>query len=137
MLAALQLLNMGGGQADITVDSRNTLFVPFEQNTLFVQRGFYDMLTVYIDKDSDAKLVKIDWSDWLNGSSIASTTWEVQNSSNRITVSNTSNNSTICTAYLNATYYNDEIFVKNTIVTNDTIPETESRSILVKTVRTV
>jgi len=137
MLAALQLLNMGGGEAEITVDSRNTLFVPFEQTTLFAQRGAFDLLTVYIDKDSDAKLVKIDWSGWLNGSSIASTTWEVENSSNRLTISNQTNNSTICTAYLNATYYNDELYIKNTIVTGDTIPETESRSILVKTLRTV
>jgi len=137
MIPVLNLLNMGGGQGTVDTDSRNTLFVQRENTTLFAQKGSNDMLTVYIDIDADAKLVNVDWSGWLGTSTIASSTWKVQEGSTAIVISNQSNTATVATGYLDSVVDNQNLFIKNTIVTNDAIPRTEPRSILVKTLRTV
>lgn len=135
MISAFQLLNMGGGSAAPIWDA-NTLYVPFEDTTLYVYRGVFSMKTIFIDKDSDAKRISADWTDWLNGSDIASVVWEIENSSSQIVLSNKSNTVKVATAYVNANDYNLELHVKCTITTNDSIPETESRSFLIRTVRT-
>jgi len=135
MLGWIMGLNMGGGSGFLATNE-HTLHVEFEDTVLHVTRGSYDLKTIYIDKDSDAKRISQDWSAWLNGSTIASATWLVQDGSNVITLSNATFNNTIVVNYINASVYNRELFLKCTIVTSDTIPETESRSFLIKTVRT-
>ena len=135
-LGALSLLNMGGGQADPQFDA-NTLYVGFEDTNLIVFRGLYDMKVIYIDVDAK-KRIQADWTDWLNGSTIDTSTWTVESSSTEIVVSDTSNTTAVTVAYINAAAgtYQLDINLKNTIVTNDAIPETESRSFLIKVVRT-
>ena len=135
MIPALNLLAMGGGQKPIVIDA-NTLIIRHEDRTLVVQRGVYSMKTVYIDKAAK-KRISVDWAKWLPSDvTIASSTWETENETNRLVVSDTSATSTVTECYIDTTDYDFEIFLKNTIVTDATIPETESRSFLIKTVRT-
>ena len=134
MLGWILNLSFAGGEGEIAVDA-NTLFVNYEDTTLHVTRGRYEIKTIYVDKDA-TKRISADWSDWLNGSSIASVVWEVENNSNIITLSDASNNSTVCVNYVAASVYDQEIFVKCTITTDDSPVEVEPRSFLVKTVRT-
>ena len=98
------------------------------------------MLTVYLDADPSSttglKHISVDWSDWLPAStSIASSTWTVENSDTSLTLSGKSNDSTTTECYVKGNQYGLNLFVKNTIVTDAATPETASRSILVKTVR--
>ena len=94
-------------------------------------------MSLYLDEDSTKKVV-IDWAQWLqNDDSIASVTWETENNTNLITIANKSNTSTTATAYLTGTDYQaGPINVKCIMITDNAIPEKDSRSILVKTVRT-
>jgi len=136
MIPVLNLLAMGGGQKPIETDS-NTLIVDHEDRTLVVDRGMYAVKTIYLDKDA-TKRISVDWSKWLpTDISISTSTWATENSTTRLTVSNDSATNTATECYIDTTAYDLEIYLKNTIVTSATIPETESRSFLIKTVRTV
>ena len=135
MIPVLIQLEMGGGEKDAVWDA-NTLYIGYEATILYIFRGFYDLKTIYIDKDSDLKRIQADWTDWLDGSDISSVACAVQDSATIIAVSETSNTSKIATAYINATKYNQELFLKCTITTNDSPAEIESRSFLIKTLRT-
>ena len=99
------------------------------------------MKTIYCDKDSEAKYIAADFTDWLTGgantaSQIASVTWKVAENDSRLTLSNASNTGTVAVNYVNVTGHNQQTFLKCTIVTTDAIPETESRSFLIKGDRT-
>jgi hypothetical protein len=129
-------LNFSGGSAPDVHDAEATLFVGAEDTTLYATHG-YDMKTIYKDEKSTAKKkAKVDWTDWLaSGSAIASSTWEEE--SGTLSLSDQSAGTAITTAYFTGGTYDSEFWLKNTITTDDTVPLIESRSILVKIVRTV
>lgn len=128
------LLNLGfaGGQAAQTY-TIPTLIVEAENTTLHV-KDVPEMLTVYKDSDAAAKKkVAVKWADWLGDASISTATWSSQGST--LTIADESNSSTVATAYvlggtLNRSY---EVYCK--IVTDEAIPRTEVRTILVRIVR--
>ena len=133
---AAWLLNLGfaGGSAPDVWD-KNSFFIPFENRTLIVYRGVPTAMQVNLDVDAGPKKIKIDWSEWLNGSTIASVTWLATPTS--ITISNTSFTAAgVLTAYINTTTDQLRGWVKATITTSDTVAEVESRSIRVVTTRT-
>ena len=105
------------------------------KNNLYVYRGIARKLHIYLDKDSKKK-VTIDFTNWLDGDNIASITYEVEDSSTAVQVTNTSETTKIATLYLACTDYGQPMFVKAKMVTDAAIPETCSRSIVVHRVRT-
>jgi hypothetical protein len=106
------------------------------KNNLYVYRGIARKLHVYVDKDSKKKAT-IDFTNWLDGDNIASITYEVEDSSTVVQVTDTSETTKIATLYLACTDYNSTpIHVKAKMVTDAAIPETCSRSIVVHRVRT-
>ena len=136
MLAWLNLLDMGGGQTPIDTDV-NTLHVLHENTTLTAYRGIFEVKTIYLDK-ADTKRVSVDWSHWLaTGTSIASSSWEVEDSNTSLSVASDSATSDVTEAYLSTTFgYGNRLYLKNTIVTDEAIPETASRSLDIFIVRT-
>lgn len=125
------LLNLGFAGGDQTeAYAQGRLYIDAE-NTKLVVNDSAQMLTVYKDSDTAAKKrVQVDWTDWLDGSTISTVTWS--SAGNILTISNTSNDSSVCTAYVTggALNSNHEIYCK--IVTADAVPRTEVRTILVK-----
>jgi len=139
MLAWIFGFAYGGGEQAIETDARNTLFVDFEDTTLHVIRDSYDLKTIYVDKgSSQRKRISQNWTRWLDGSTIASVVWEVENSSTAITLSDASFNSSVVVNHVNSndSAYGLDLHLKATITTSDTPPQIESRSFLIRTVRT-
>lgn len=135
-LAAIQQLGMGGGRKPLTID-QTTHFVGYQDDVLHVYRGIEKNMTLYIDKTTK-KRASINYSQWLpSGVSIASSAWEVENESNLLTLSNTANDTETTEVYVTGTLRDTEIWIKNKIVTDATVPETYNQSILVKTLRVV
>ena len=106
------------------------------KNTLYAYRGIYRRKHINLDKDAKIQ-VNADLTSWLGTDNIASATWEVEDSSSAITVSNTSETTKVATAYLSCTDYGQSMFVKVSCVTDAAIPETCSRSFIVHRARTV
>jgi len=137
MLWLMNLDFAGGEAADTFV--LNTLYVDAESTTLFV-RDDNDMLIVYKHLDrasgaSDKQVVKVDWTKWLDGSTISTSTWTVNDSN--LTLSDASNSSTTATTYISGGVEDCEYWLVNSVVTADAVARTESRSIRVKVVRKV
>ena len=83
--------------------------------------------------EGDKVRVDVNWSSWLGDSSIASDTWEELTGA--LTISNESNTTTASTAYISGGTFDREYELKNTIITDDAIPRTESRWITVQVVK--
>ena len=134
------LLNLGfaGGEgAEVFV--LNTLYVEAENTTLYV-RDDNDMMIVYMHgktgtQTTGLKKIKVDWTKWLDGSTISTSAWTVDDTT--LTLSNESNSTTSATVYIAPTPLNEEYWLENTITTADSVPRIESRSIRVKMVRMV
>ena len=125
---------MGGGRRPIFADG-NTVFVNHQDSVLHVIRGVEKSMTLYVDEDGK-KRASINYSLWLpSGVSIATSSWSIQNNTNRITLADDSNDGITAEVYVTATTRNTEIWIKNTMITDATIPETIHNSILVKCVR--
>ena len=136
MIPVLNLLAMGGGVKRIAIN-RNTIFARRLNQTFFVVRGVQKQMTVYVDT-SGKERVPIDYTEWLpDGVSIASSTWSVENSNTKVTLADVATTATATEVYVSATTRHTEIWIKNVMVTDATVPETVSQSILVKTVRVV
>lgn len=134
MIPILNLLTMGGGRQAIVTDG-NTVFVNFQDDTLHVIRGVDKTMTLYVDEDGK-KRASINYNLWLpDNISIASSVWSVEDSSTLVTLANDSNDGTSAEVYVTATTRNQEIFIKNVIITDAAIPETRSQSILINCVR--
>ena len=134
MIPILNLLGMGGGQQPIEIDG-NTVFVGFQDDTLHVIRGVEKTMTLYVDEDGK-KRASINYSLWLPSSvSIATSTWSVEDSSNLVTLANDSDDGVSAEVYVTATTRNQEIWIKNKIITDAAIPETRYQSILINCVR--
>ena len=135
----LQNLGLAGGNAADTTFVLDTLYVDAENTTLYV-RDVDDMLTVYLhgkttNNTSQLKVVKVDWTKWLGSSSISTSTWTVDDTT--LTLSNDSNSTVTATVYIGPASIDAEYWLVNTIVTDDAVARTESRSIRVKVVRRV
>jgi len=90
------------------------------------------MNPLYLDENNNKKKVQIDWAGWLkDGDTISSVSWKTENNTNVISISDTSETSTVATAFITATVYDTELHVKATMTTDNAIPEVDSRSILV------
>jgi len=138
MLAILNLLNMGGGSGILATDE-NSIHVDFEDTTLHAIRGSYDLKTIYVDRNaSQRKRVSVDWTRWLDGSTISSVAWDVENTSNAITLSGDTFNNQIAVNHVNSndSAYGLDLHLRCTITTADSPTQTESRSFLIRTVRT-
>jgi hypothetical protein len=134
MISALQLLGMGGGRKPLSID-QNTHFAKYQDDVLHVYRGIEKHMTLYIDK-ATKKRCSINYSQFLpTGVSIDTSTWTVEDSSTLVTLSNAANDNTTTEVYVTGTLRDSEVWIKNAIVTDATIPETLQTSILVKTVR--
>ena len=99
------------------------------------------MLTVYLDADpsttTSLKRVGVNWANWLPaGVSIDSSDWTLENSDTNITISDEAFDSSSCECYITGNDYGLDLMLKNTIETDATVPETDSRSIRVITTRT-
>lgn len=138
------LMNLGfaGGEQPLVIDA-NTMLVKFEDRELVVTRGEYMAKLIYAhgsltNPASTKKRISVDWSKWLpTDVSISTSTWTVEdNRTNVIAVSDESKTSTGTVSYITAKENNRELHLTNTIVTDAAIPETESRSFLIKTVVT-
>ena len=130
------ILNLGGagGTQPVEIDG-NTVFFNYQDDVLHVIRGAERTMTLYADEDGK-KRASINYILWLPaGVNIASSTWEVENSSNLVTLDDDSTDGTSSEVYVTATTRDTEIWIMNTIVTDATIPETVHNSILVKCVR--
>ena len=55
------------------------------KNTLYAYRGVYRKKVIYLDKDAKTK-INMDASGWADTDSIASASWEVENSDTSITI---------------------------------------------------
>ena len=108
------------------------------RNTIYIYRGIVKKHPgIYIDKDAKTK-VTIDYTNYLDGDGIASMSYEVEDSSTVVQVTDTSEVSPIATLYLACTDYGTTpIQVKANMVTdNATVAETCSRSFTVHRART-
>ena len=129
---------MGGGQKPIETDG-NTVFVNYQDDTLHVIRGVEQTMTIYCDAGAE-KRISANYSLWLpSGVSIASSVWNVENSSNRVTLANDASDSTAVEVYVTTAdgTRNTETWVRNKMITDATPTETIYRSILIKCLRTV
>jgi hypothetical protein len=140
-LAALMNLGFAGGEQPLVTDA-NQLIVRYEDRELVVTRGEYSIKTIYLDKGTiggtqNVKRISTNWEKWLpSGVTISTSAWEVQDSNTLITITSEAKTSTATECYLSTSQYGMPLFVKNTIVTNAAIPETDSRSFLIKRTRT-
>jgi len=132
MIPILNLLEMGGGRAPIAVDG-NTVFVNYQDDVMHVIRGVQKTMTLYVDTDG-VKRASINYSQWLpSGVEIATSTWESE--STLVTLASDATDGISTEVYVSALRRNEEIWIKNTIVTDAAIPETINNSILVNCVR--
>jgi len=131
------LLEMGGGIRAIEIDA-GTVFVNYEDDVLHVIRGVEKTMTIYVDEDGK-KRASINYSLWLpSGVSVDTSTWTVENNdTSMITLADDASDGVSTEVYVTASTRDRETWIKNTIVTDATIPETISNSILVKCVRRV
>jgi len=143
-MTAAVLMNLGfaGGEIPLSIDA-NTLHIRYEDRELVVTRGEYTIKTIYLDKGTtggtqNKKRISVNWTKWLpSGVSISTSAWEVERDNNLITIADEAKTSTATECYLSTIDYGPpHLFVKNTIVTDATVPETESRSFLIKRTRT-
>ena len=132
---------MAGGRAPIYPDG-NTLFVKYQDDVLHCIRGTEKIMNLYLDY-AGKKRASINYSLWLpSGVEIDTSTWSVENSDTRVTLSDDSDDGISSQCYIaiadNNRNRDQEFWVKNTIVTNQSpVPETISNSIRVLCVRRV
>lgn len=92
-------------------------------------------------KSADKMLASLDWTRWLGTAAISTSSWVAQSkggaTTTALTLSDDSNTTTTATVYFAGGTENDEYWLVNTIVTNEAIPRTESRSIMVRCARKV
>lgn len=73
-----------------------------------------------------------DWSDWLDGAGIATSTWSVPTGLTNVDDISTSS---LATIYLSGGSINETYTVRNTITTDESTPKTVTRSFTLKIVR--
>ena len=108
------------------------------RNVLYVYRGIYRQLNVYVDEDSKGKVL-IDFTNYLSNDldSIASITYKIEDQSTSVQITDTSETAQIATLYVTATDYGTKpIKVKCNMVTDAAVAETCSRSFTVHRART-
>ena len=107
------------------------------RNNIMVYRGIFKRPAVYIDDDGKTK-VTIDYTPYLSNDAdnIASITYEIEDSSTAIQVTDTSETTKIATLYIASTDYGSPIKVKANMVTDAAVAETCSRSFTVHRART-
>ena len=138
MIPVLNLLALGGGQKPISQDA-NTVFVNYQDDVLHVIRGVERTMTIYCDAGA-TKRISVDYSLWLPADTVISeSTWNVENSSNRVTLANAGSDDTAAEVYVTAAdgTRDQETWVRNKMVTDSSPSETIYRSILIKCLRTV
>ena len=105
------------------------------RNILYAYRGIYKKKHVTVDVDATIK-IQMDATNWLDGDNIASAVWKTEDETSLIAVSNTSETTKVCTAYLTTTSYGQSINLKCSALSDNATPETCSRSFTVHRART-
>ena len=127
---------MGGGLRILDIDA-NTIHIYHQTDTFFVYRGRHQKMTIHVDKNGK-KRVSLNYSNWLpSGVSIATSTWATQDNTNSLTLADSAADTTTTETYVTATTRDTELYIENKIVTDATVPETMTTSVLIKCSRVV
>ena len=133
MIAVLNLLQMGGGSEP---DSPVDLTVNADKDLYFADELAGTKVTIYVSSNDNRKMV-IDWSNWLNGQTIASVSWTPSNTGILPTPGNQTNSNTTTTAYLNPSdnQTDSEVRVDVKVTADSSVARITERSFMVNVVR--